>query len=90
MPMKKTATSNSADELLAFCDEVEQQHEPMDDPEIGKACGQCGWGFPCHAIQGARAVRAALAHSEWCDKVATRCEAADIFAGMASVLREMR
>jgi len=42
--------TDSAKKLEEWCEEVKQQHEPMDDPDIGKACGQCGWGFPCHAI----------------------------------------
>jgi hypothetical protein len=52
--------SDAARKLADWCDEVEQQHEPMSDPADGSVCGQCGWGFPCHAIQGTRAVRAAL------------------------------
>jgi hypothetical protein len=83
--------SDAARKLADWCDEVEQQHEPMSDPADGSVCGQCGWGFPCHAIQGARAVRAAMDYA-FAKVAASRvhsdawCVAGDVLELLAAAL----
>ena len=48
-----------ADRLLAWCDEVEREHGPV-EPMIVLVCQACGGDDPCPALRGARIVREAV------------------------------
>ena len=84
MPSPKTAMGNSAEELLAFCDEVERKHVRRErSPDL---CADCiGTFYPCDAARGAAVIRGALL---WFRD--SRTVQHDCFDSMANALRKLR